>query len=106
MNTKELIGFAREVAGDWEHEGLINDTDLYVDIIVRLAALAEQGLGYEKRLAAVEAAVENNQWIRKAHGVTRANDLRPRGYCTDCGDKHPCDPIGLLEDIEAALQGG
>ena len=54
------------------------------------------------RLAAVERVIADNQWIRASHGVTRANDLRPRGYCTSCGDKHPCDSLGLLEDIEAA----
>jgi hypothetical protein len=57
------------------------------------------------RLAAVEQAVADNQWLKDIHGVTRANDLRPRGYCTSCHDKHPCDPISLLEDIEDALVG-
>jgi hypothetical protein len=57
------------------------------------------------RLAAVGQAVADNQWLKDIHGVTRANGLRPRGYCTGCHDKHPCDTISLLEDIEAALAG-
>lgn len=72
-----------------------------IDMLNELLHLRTQAA----RLAAVEQAVADNQWIREGHGVTRANDLRPRGYCTYDGEKHPCSAIGLLEDIEAALKG-
>lgn len=72
-----------------------------VDFRALLAAYDAQAA----RLAAVEQAVADNQWLKESHGVTRANEYRPRGYCTGCHDKHPCDVISLLEDLEAALKG-
>lgn len=58
------------------------------------------------RLAAVEKAVADNQYLHQTHPVERVTDLSPRGRCPSCGYvHHPCDPIGLLEDVEAALKG-
>jgi hypothetical protein len=77
-----------------------------LDVVLAALTAAEQERDAQAaRLAAVEQAIADNQWMHESHGVTRANDLRPRGYCTGCGDKHPCDPISLLEDLEAALKG-
>jgi hypothetical protein len=74
-------------------------------VLAALTAAEQERDAQAARLAAVEQAIADNQWMHESHGVTRANDLRPRGYCTGCGDKHPCDPISLLEDLEAALKG-
>jgi len=76
--------------------------DYPCDVAVLLEAFDAQAA----RLAAVEQAVADNQWMHESHAVERANVLRPRGYCAVCHDSHPCDTISLLEDVEAALKGG
>jgi hypothetical protein len=54
-------------------------------------------------LTAVRTVAEGHAWIRKTHTVERASQYRPRGYCTYCHERHPCDPLALLEALEAAL---
>jgi len=70
------------------------------DFLALLAAYDAQAA----RLAAVEQAVADNQWIRSSHPVEYPEV--GGGRCPTCSyTRHPCDTISLLEDVEAALKG-